>query len=284
MGSGPVSVRLHSQLQRRSAVIWVWIWSDEICELGFGAAAVTLPPLAVRMESGSEPEPEPEVVSTATASTDPPSERETKCGTPAARLPDVFAVARAGDSAKMAMLLAAHPAAARATDSHQWTALHYAASDGRKGVAALLLGAGAMVECRNVDGWTPLHFAARAGKAALVTLLLDAGASKTTKSGDGRTATEIAWAKNKYTVAELIDAHALGGATGAGSSGGHRGAGAAAGDDHAVAREAVGQIRAELVKIYAAACPEKAGEVDGILAKFHGREAELLEKVKAKYS
>jgi hypothetical protein len=192
-------------------------------------------------------------------------------------MPDIFVLARQGNAdAVRELLLSTDGGAAGATDPYKWSALHYAASEGRTDVAMLLLGAGAPVDCRNIDGWTPLHFAARAGHGKVAALLLEAGANKNTKSGDRRIASEIAWAKNKYKVSDMISAYVV-------SSAGGRVVAAAttrvaqAADDESV----VAALRA----VYAEHVPGKSPEeVDAILAKFIGREESLLAKVLAKYT
>ena len=93
--------------------------------------------------------------------------------------------------------------AAGATDPHKWSALHYAASEGRTDVAMLLLGAGAPVDCLNIDGWTPLHFAARAGHGKVAALLLEAGANKNVRTQWG-TALAIATQEGHAEVAALL--------------------------------------------------------------------------------
>ena len=43
-------------------------------------------------------------------------------------------------------------------------------------------------------------------------------------------------------------------------------------------------MRSELSAIYTASCPERLPQLDSILAKFVGKEDELLEKVRRKYA
>jgi hypothetical protein len=61
------------------------------------------------------------------------------------------------------------------------TALHYAARDGKHGVASLLLKQGADSEAQTVVGYTPLHYAAMAGSYYALAVLLQHGANKHAK-------------------------------------------------------------------------------------------------------
>ena len=49
------------------------------------------------------------------------------------------------------------------------------------------------------------------------------------------------------------------------------------------AGEIAADHRSDLIEIYRKYCPEKVEKVDALLERFHGREAKLLEMVKAKY-
>lgn len=57
------------------------------------------------------------------------------------------------------------------------TVLHWAAEEGKKGLAERLLRRGFEVNCADSEGETPLHFAARSGHADFAELLLSWGAS-----------------------------------------------------------------------------------------------------------
>ena len=64
-----------------------------------------------------------------------------------------------------------------AAQSDGMTALHWAAENGARDLAAMLVYAGANVEATTrIGSYTPLHLAVRAGHAELVTTLLEAGA------------------------------------------------------------------------------------------------------------
>jgi hypothetical protein len=61
------------------------------------------------------------------------------------------------------------------TDSHGWTGLHWAASNGRADAVASLLEAGASIDALDRGEWTPLFWGAVKGHAAVVKLLLERG-------------------------------------------------------------------------------------------------------------
>ena len=73
-----------------------------------------------------------------------------------------------------------------AVSGSNWTALHFAALNGKEAVAAQLLQAGASVSAVTSYGQTPLHIAACNGKSSIANLLLQANASPTAvnKYGD----------------------------------------------------------------------------------------------------
>jgi len=73
-----------------------------------------------------------------------------------------------------------------AKDDDGWTPLLYAAAEGRKEVAELLIANGADVNV-NVYGTTPLHIAAFSGHTEVVELLIANGADVNAKDEDGMT-------------------------------------------------------------------------------------------------
>ena len=74
-----------------------------------------------------------------------------------------------------ARMLLERDANVNAKDAFEWTALHWAAVNGRLVAARLLLENGAQVGRENEDGWTALHFAVSQGRNAAMRLLLDRG-------------------------------------------------------------------------------------------------------------
>jgi len=82
---------------------------------------------------------------------------------------------------------------ANAAQSDGLTALHWAALNGNRQIAELLLYAGANVKpLTRVGGYTPLHLAAQSGHADVVRVLLDAGADPGALTGTGVTALHFA--------------------------------------------------------------------------------------------
>jgi len=86
------------------------------------------------------------------------------------------------------------------------TALHWAAYDGNRKIAAVLLKAGARVNLRSTRGLTPLVLAVDHADAALVRLLLEAGADPNFASGLGTTPLmRAAAAGDVNAVVALVD-------------------------------------------------------------------------------
>lgn len=63
-----------------------------------------------------------------------------------------------------------------------FTALHYAADQGRDAAVAVLLEKKANVNSDDGSGWTPLHLAARRGELSIVKALVEAGADTRLKT------------------------------------------------------------------------------------------------------
>ena len=95
---------------------------------------------------------------------------------------DIFAAAYLDEPERAAVLLAADPSLARATDGARATALHHAAERGAIQVAQLLVEAGADVNARDERGDAPIDHASHAGPwkeqpaTEIVRLLLEHGA------------------------------------------------------------------------------------------------------------
>jgi ankyrin repeat protein len=85
---------------------------------------------------------------------------------------EIHDAAKAGDLAKVTALLKEHPELVSSKDESGWTILHWAAIEGHKDIAELLLAKGASVNAKSNDGRTPLHMAAEWGQKDVVELLL----------------------------------------------------------------------------------------------------------------
>ena len=81
------------------------------------------------------------------------------------------------------------------------TPLHWAAIEGHKEIAELLIAEGADVNAKGDDG-TPLQFAAIVGSGEIVELLIANGADVNAKDNDGKT--PLDWA-NRYNHTETAD-------------------------------------------------------------------------------
>ena len=99
------------------------------------------------------------------------------------------------------------PQLSRAAESGQnidgQTLLSWAASNGYKATARLLLEKGAYIESKN-DGWTPLGAAAGDGHEAVARLLIEKGANTEAKSNDGWTPLRAAAGDGHEAVARLL--------------------------------------------------------------------------------
>ena len=91
------------------------------------------------------------------------------------------------------------------------TPLHFAARNGHKDVAELLVVKGAAMSIKDDDGRTPLHMVADIGHNGIAELLIAKGADVNAK--DKRDYTPLDGAKNKPETAGLLRKH--GGKTGA---------------------------------------------------------------------
>ncbi|XHF99508.1 hypothetical protein AWENTII_003009 [Aspergillus wentii] len=95
-----------------------------------------------------------------------------------------------------------------ATDTHNWTPLHWACSRNHLLVADLLVQKGANVNLPDIQGWTPLFWAAFIGNVDLVRLLLSNGADHQFRSTLEWTALHWAISGGHFSVArELLDQH-----------------------------------------------------------------------------
>jgi ankyrin repeat protein len=90
------------------------------------------------------------------------------------------------------------------------TALHWAAANGDRELAAMLLVAGANVRATTrLGAHTPLHVAAQTGDAALIAALIDGGAPVDARTATGATPLMLASASGRAgAVAALLERHA----------------------------------------------------------------------------
>ena len=112
--------------------------------------------------------------------------------------------ARTGSADVVRLLLARGATVDRPETMYGQTALMWAAAEGHRNVAAVLMEAGADVNARSRQGYTPLLFAARTGDVPLVTGLLDRGARIDDPAMDGTTALLMATVRNKLDLARLL--------------------------------------------------------------------------------
>lgn len=87
-----------------------------------------------------------------------------------------------------------------------WTALLYAATNGRTDIVKMLLEASAYIDCTSPNGTTPLMMATRGGYIDTVRLLLEEGADPTVKNENGETAGAWAAKAKNTNIADLIEA------------------------------------------------------------------------------
>ena len=89
------------------------------------------------------------------------------------------------------LLRAGADPAAVARNKMQVQPLHSAAAARQRGIAELLLHAGAPVNARQHGGWTALHAAAQHGDRETMELLLDYGADAALANDEGKTALDL---------------------------------------------------------------------------------------------
>ena len=98
-----------------------------------------------------------------------------------------------GDAAiARALLGAGAPVDVHAGNDMRVTPLNSAAAAGARGIAAILLEAGADADAAQAGGYTPLHSAAANGDAALADMLVAHGARSGRAADDGRTPADLA--------------------------------------------------------------------------------------------
>ena len=85
-----------------------------------------------------------------------------------------------------------------------WTALHFAAFQGDRPSAAVLLDAGAEIDAANSSGTSPLMIAVQEGHADVVKLLLDRKASVAARDHQGWTPLHIAAQEDRLDIAQAL--------------------------------------------------------------------------------
>ena len=95
----------------------------------------------------------------------------------AAKAAEIHDAAKAGNLAKVQLLLQTNPALVKAVSNDGKTPLHYAALGGNKTLCEALISRGADVNAKDRDDWTPLHCAALKGQTEIARLLLLRGAN-----------------------------------------------------------------------------------------------------------
>jgi ankyrin repeat protein len=112
---------------------------------------------------------------------------------PGGEAPESLAVAAMDSDVASVRAMLADGADANQALGDGMTALHWAAKNGNREIAGMLIASGASVEARTRNGaHTPLHVAASAGRAALVLQLLEAGANANATTTTGATALHFA--------------------------------------------------------------------------------------------
>lgn len=89
-------------------------------------------------------------------------------------------------------------------DSSGYTALHYAARNGKESACKILLKHGAKPNVQTPGGATPLHRAAYVGHTSIVSLLLQHNADTLLSDSDGKTALHKAVEGQHLAVAKIL--------------------------------------------------------------------------------
>jgi cytohesin len=87
---------------------------------------------------------------------------------------------------------------------YRWNPLQEAAQTGSKGIAEVLLKAGADVNAKAKDGWTPLHIAVSREQREVGELLLANHADPNAKNNEGQTPLHLAVQSGQRELAELL--------------------------------------------------------------------------------
>ncbi|KAH0565278.1 hypothetical protein GP486_001328 [Trichoglossum hirsutum] len=92
-------------------------------------------------------------------------------------------------------------------DSHSWTPLHWAASNGHAGLVQTLLDSRAVIDAEDMSGWTPLFWAVVRGCSEVVSILLNRGADCFHVDGEGMTALHWAISTAQGAIMQQLLAH-----------------------------------------------------------------------------
>jgi uncharacterized protein len=119
---------------------------------------------------------------------------------------EIFAAAIQGGTASIETLLAGNRSLLMARSSDGWTPLHLAAFFGKLDAARLLLNKGAEVNARSTNAMEnmPLHAAAAGRHADLVQLLIDHGASANARQHGGWTPLHAAAQTGDLEIARVL--------------------------------------------------------------------------------
>jgi len=119
---------------------------------------------------------------------------------------EIFAAAIQGDTAQIENLLSDNRSLMTVLSSDGWTPLHLAAFFGKLDAARLLLNKGAEVNARSTNAMEnmPLHAAAAGRHADLVQLLIDHGASANARQHGGWTPLHAAAQTGDLEIARVL--------------------------------------------------------------------------------
>jgi ankyrin repeat protein len=90
---------------------------------------------------------------------------------------------------------------------YEFTALHYAARFGNKGVAEVLIANGADIKAKDKWDYQPIHWAAYHDRSDIVGLLLSKGADINAKTSLGQTPLQLALERRNTKTVELLHKH-----------------------------------------------------------------------------
>ena len=117
----------------------------------------------------------------------------------------IHLAALAGNTKRIAWLLAKGVDIHKTTFQHQWTPLHCACMAGKAEAAMMLLTKGSIIDQRDKDGAAALHLAAKRGGTHITRMLLLCGAKKSIWNNNGETPFNYAVkAGRKSTVESLL--------------------------------------------------------------------------------